>query len=435
MRKTYSAKTATAVIIANMVGSGVFVALGFQLATIQSPFLIVMLWALGGLIAICGALSYAELGAQLPRSGGEYNFLTEIYHPAAGFVSGWISATVGFAAPAAAVAIAFAAYATPWMEGAQGPIQQLIACGLIIVCALFHMFSRRQSAGFQNIFTLFKIGFILFFVIGGFLLAPDKQAVSFMPEQGDLSAAIIGPFFVALIYVSYAYSGWNAATYISGELDNAQKSLPKVLLAGTALVTVLYVALNAFFLSVAPIEALTSTGDEVRVGFIAAKYAFGEGMAGVMSFIIAALLVSSVSAMTLAGPRALQMIGQDYPKLKWLATTNEDGLPFRAIAFQSMVAITLILTASFKAILVFAAALLALNTLLAVFGVIILRMREPQAERPFKAPLYPLPPLIYVGLNIALLIFVLQDNPASGLWALGIILAGLLAWFFVKTKD
>jgi len=220
-KNAFTARTAAAIIIANMVGVGVFTALGKQLVSIDSLFAVMMLWVIGGLAALCGALSYAELGASLPRSGGEYTFLGKAYHPAAGFISGWVSATIGFAAPSAAVALAFSKYTAAIMPFTVSPlIQKLIACLLVIILAGLHARSRKISGTTQTGFTAIKIVLITAFILAAFLLTASPQTLNLMPSGNDPKIMGSVPYGVALIYVSFAYTGWNAATYVSGEMDS-----------------------------------------------------------------------------------------------------------------------------------------------------------------------------------------------------------------------
>jgi len=298
--------TITAIVIANMVGTGVFTSLGFQLLDIGSGFVILLLWATGGLIAVAGAMTYAELGAAFPRSGGEYNFLAEIYHPAVGFVAGWTSVTIGFAGPTALAAMTFAAYATSILDASPSAwVERALAVGLVTLLTLVHAGRRRNSGGVQLVFTTLKVVVIVGFCLGAFLLVDEPQAVRFLPAREDAVLLTSGGFAVSLIYVSYAYTGWNAATYLSSELENPQRTLPGILLTGTLTVTLLYVALNFIFLYAAPMDELRG---EVEVGLIAAKAAFGEIGGRLTGLVLAMLLVSTVSAMLMAGPRVLQVM-------------------------------------------------------------------------------------------------------------------------------
>jgi APA family basic amino acid/polyamine antiporter len=425
-RTTFTPRTAAAIIIANMVGVGVFTALGYQLVDIDSVFAIMMLWIIGGLAALCGALSYAELGASLPRSGGEYTFLGEAYHPAAGFISGWVSATIGFAAPTAAVAIAFAKYSGAILPfGLNAAAQKGLACALVIILALLHSRSRRVSGVTQTGFTAIKIALIAAFIFAAFFITADPQALKLAPVAGDGAVMTSVPFGIALIYVSFAYTGWNAATYISGEMENPQRDLPRVLFFGTALVTVLYVLLNLAFLYAAPAEALRG---EVEIGYIAAEYIFGETGGRIVGGMLALLLISTVSAMTLAGPRALQAVGEDYRAMSWLSRSTAEGVPWAAILFQSGIAVFFILTQTFEQILVFAGAMLAFNSLLAIIGLFVLRVRQPDLPRPYKTWGFPVVPLIYLAITAFTLVFVVVDRPMAALSGLGLIGAGFIFW-------
>lgn len=426
-RAKFRHTTVIAIVIANMIGTGVFTSLGFQLFELRSGFVLLALWAIGGIIAVCGAMTYAELGAAMPRSGGEYNFLTRIYHPAAGFVSGWVSATIGFAAPTALAAITFAAYATSVLPDEPDPwLRKILACGLVVLMMIIHSGRRRNSGGLQVIFTILKVGVIVIFCSAALYAVDVAQPVQFLPSSGDGALMTSGAFAVSLIYVSYAYTGWNAATYLSSELENPQRTLPWILISGTMIVMVLYVALNYVFLKVASMDAMTG---QVEIGVIAAKAAFGSTGGRFTSVVLAMLLISTVSAMTIAGPRVLQVIGEDFHGLRFLAKTNADGIPSRAIYIQSALTLIFVLTSSFESILIFAGFTLALNSFVTVMGIFVLRIRQPDLPRPYRTFAYPIPPLIYLALTGWTLYFVLVSKPTEGLFGLGIIAAGLLFYF------
>ncbi|MEL7022753.1 MAG: amino acid permease [Pseudomonadota bacterium] len=420
--KLFTSRTAFSIVIANMVGTGVFTSLGYQLADIESGFVLLSLWAIGGVVAFCGAMSYAELGATMPRSGGEYYFVGRIYHPAAGFVSGWVSATVGFAAPTALAAITFSKYLSRAF-----PNIPVTASAVLLVAALTvtHATHRRTSGSVQIAFTAIKVGLIVVFCVGAMLVVDSTQPVVFTPSAGDGALMTAGAFAISLIYVSYAYTGWNVATYLSSELDNPQRNLPWVLGGGTLLVATLYLALNYVFLKVAPIDALRG---QIEVGYIAAEYAFGAGIARIMGVILALLLVSTVSAMIIAGPRVYQAIGQDHALFARLASTNRFGVPAFAIYFQGVVTIIFIVTSSFEFILKFSGFILALNTLATVIGLFVLRWREPDRPRPFRAWGYPITPIIFLALTSWTLWYVVTDEPGTGWLALVIIAAGLVSY-------
>jgi APA family basic amino acid/polyamine antiporter len=379
-----------------------------------------MLWIVGGLTALCGALTYAELGAALPRSGGEYNFLSRIYHPAAGFISGWVSATIGFAAPTALAAITFGTYLASVFP-ALDPVW--LAATLLLALTAVHATTHRASGGVQRAFTALKVGLIALFCITAWVLVEAPQPVAFLPQGGDGALLTSGAFAVSLIYVNYAYTGWNAATYLTSELEDPRRSLSRVLVLGTAVVMVLYVLLNFTFLYVAPMTAMEG---KLEIGYVAAQYVFGDFGAALMGVVLALLLVSTVSAMVMAGPRVLQVIGQDFRTFGFLARINRDEVPYVAVTLQSVVALLFIVTASFESILVFAGFTLGVNTFFAVLGVFVLRLKQPDLERPYRIPFYPLPPLIYLGFTGWTLFYILLQRPVEGLWGLAIIVAGAL---------
>jgi len=423
----FSPFSVASIVIANMIGTGVFATLGYQLVDIQSGFVILCLWVLGGIVAVCGALCYAELGARLPRSGGEYNFLGRIYHPLAGFISGWVSATVGFAAPTSLAAITFGTYLS-LVFPVLSPL--LLATTLVVILTLVHATSHRYSAGLQNIFTLTKIGVIVIFSVTALFAVDAFQPVRFVPNTTDIGAIANGTFAVALIYVGYAYSGWNAATYLIGEIDNPARILPPVLAAGTGIVMLLYVLLNSVFLLVAPIDALAG---KLEVGYIAAGYAFGDFGATIIGVTLALLLVSTVSAMILAAPRVLQVVGEDYSIFRYLSRVNRHNIPARAILIQGTIALVFMWSASFESILIFAGATMALNTLFAVIGLVVLRWRDTgrvSAARPvFQVPWYPLPPVIFIGVTLWTLVYLVIERPVEILFSFGVIATGAAGYF------
>lgn len=430
MKTYFSPMTALAVVIANMIGTGVFTSLGFQLVTLQSGFPLIMLWVVGGIVAICGALSYAELGAALPRSGGEYNFLGRIYHPGAGFVSGWISSTVGFSAPVALAAMTFGAYTTSsLLPGASETLtlwtERGLAIALIVILTAIHTRQRETSGTFQSIFTAIKVVVILLISVAGLVLVTEFQPISLMPQPNDGGALTSSAFAVSLIYVSYAYTGWNVATYLTDELKEPQHSLPRVLFAGAFGVMLLYILLNAVFLLTTPMDKLVG---ELEVGVIAARHVFGEVGAMFTGAVLGVLLISTVSAMTIAGPRVLQVVGQDIRTFRFLAKSNDDGMPTTAVLVQSGLALLFVVTATFDQVLIFASFTLALNSLFAVFGLFVLRWRQPDLPRPFRVPLFPIVPLVYLSLTIWTLAYVAVERPQEVLVSLALIGTGIVIY-------
>ncbi len=422
-----SVVTATAVIVADMVGTGVFTSLGFQVATLPSGFAVLMLWIVGGVSAFCGAISYAELAAALPRSGGEYHFLSRIYHPAAGFLAGWISATVGFAAPVALAAMAAGSY-TNGILPAVDP--KLISFVLVWLVTLFHLRDLKLGAAFQNASTLFKVVLIVGIIVAGFF-APDPESVSFAPASADWLLIASAPFAVGLVFVMYSYSGWNASTYIINEIRDPQRNVPRSLFIGTLFVAVLYVLLNAAFLRVSPMSEMAG---EVDVGLIAGRHLFGESGGKLMGGLIAIGLISSISSMTWIGPRVSMSMGEDFPALRFLASKTQTGIPLAAIALQFAIVNVLMLTSSFEKVLVYIQFTLVLSSFATVLGVIVLRLRQPELPRPFKAWGYPVTPLIFLGVSLFMMVYIVQSRPSESLAGCLTLLLGLLVYFATRAR-
>jgi APA family basic amino acid/polyamine antiporter len=417
--------TCVALVMANMIGTGVFASLGFQVAALPSPFLIVVLWILGGLVALCGALSYAELAAALPRSGGEYNFLTQVYHPAVGFMGGFVSVVVGFAAPIAATAMISGAYLAAAFPGLPAfGASFAVALGL----AAMHAVTIRTSGLFQVLVTGLKIGLILAFLVFGIWKghAPEQ---GFGPRPGDWTAMVSAPFAISLMYVLYSYTGWNAAAYIMSEVRRPERTVPRALLLATILVTILYVGLNAVFLASGPMEDFA---DKKEVGEIAARHLLGESGGRIMAGLIGFGLVSAISAMTWAGPRVAQTIGQDFPALGFLAQTSAGGVPRRALALQTAIVVTLLATGTFEAIIAYAFVAILTCSFLAVLGVIVLRVRKPQLARPFRCWGYPVTPLVFLLLNGFTLVYTIQEKPFEAIAGIATLAAGIGLYFVAK---
>ena len=409
-------------VIANMVGTGVFTSLGFQLMGLQNSVSILILWAVGGVLAFCGALVYGELGAAMPRSGGEYNYLSKIYHPAVGFLSGWISLTVGFSAPVALACMAMSGYIHSVIP-AINPM--IFALCVLTVITLVHSFSINTGSKFQNVFTVFKITLILIFVISGFILIDVPQPIHADFTSFTLPDLMNKNFAQSLIFVTYAFSGWNAAAYIAGDIKNPQKNLPKSLFISTIAVTAAYLLLNFVFLYSSPKADLIG---QVEVGFIAANSIFGSTGGVIMALLISILLISTISSMVFVGPRVSQVMGEDYKLLKPLAYKTKNQIPINAVWLQYGISAILIITASFSQVMTYAGFTLNIFTLLAVFGVIVHRYRFPKAVRPFKTWGYPVTPLLYAAIIVWTLFFLLQTNTKESLYGLLTVLVGLVIY-------
>ena len=412
--------TATCLVVANMIGTGVFTSLGFQLAGGLTPFVILMLWLVGGVCAFCGSVAYAELAAALPRSGGEYHFLARIFHPSVGFLAGWAAVTAGFAAPVALAAMAFGKY----IHGIRPALPELpLAFAALAAITVAILASARLRQWFQDFSTSLKLLTILAFIVAGFLAPATGSALT--PQAGDTVRMFSPEFATSLIYVMFAYAGWNASSYVTGEVQNPSRNVPLSMAIGTILVTVLYIALNAVFLRVAPAAELTG---KLEVGLIAGTRALGATGGKWMALLIAGGLLSTVGAMQWIGPRVLATMGEDSRPLRPFSIMNASGIPIFATLAQTAIVIVMLATGTFETVLTYVQFTITLCSALAVFGVFVLRRREPNLPRPVRAWGYPVTPIIFLAVNGWMIWHVLKKSPLESLAGLGTLLAGLIVF-------
>jgi APA family basic amino acid/polyamine antiporter len=423
--KGISLLTATCIVIANMVGTGIFTSLGFQVGDLPSGFAIVVLWSIGGLCAMCGALSYAELGAALPRSGGEYHFLREIYHPAAGFLAGWVSATVGFAAPVAIAAIPFGTFLADIFPGTN---PMLVSLAVVWITTFVLLWDLKLGSAFQVASTILKVALIVVIIGAGFFVTAT-QPISFLPAKGDSALIVSAPFAISLFWVMYAYSGWNASTYITSELRNPSRDIPLSVGIGTVVVIVLYVGMNAAFLRTTPAAEMIG---KQQVALIAGEHIFGVAGGKVMACFICLGLVSTVSAMMWIGPRVTATMGEDFGVLAWLARRNRRGVPTTAILTQFAIVNVMLLTATFQKVVNYVQFSLTLCSALVVFGLFMLRWQRPDLPRPYRVWGYPITPAIFLAISGWMLWHLLADNSTRGPSLLGLatVMLGLVIYFF-----
>ena len=416
-----SVPVATSIVVADMIGVGVFTSLGFQVKDIPSGFAILLLWTVGGIVALCGVFCYSELGAMFPRSSGEYNFLSRAYHPAFGFLAGWVSATVGFAAPVALAAMAFGEYGKSVFPNAP---PMWLAVAVVWLVSIVQLTGLKHSGTFQLVATILKVALIVAFLALGFAVG-ERQPITFGPVADDLAHIASAPFAIGLVFVMYSFSGWNAATYITGEMHAPQRSLPRSLLAGTLIVLVLYVALNAVFLYSTPIDSLAG---QLDVAVVAGRAIFGDIGGRIVGAMICVGLISSISAMMWIGPRVMMTMGEDIPALRVFSRRSVSGAPAYAILLQLAVANLLLLTRSFEAVLEFIQFALLFCSFFTVLGVIKLRITDPDLPRPYRAWGYPVTPLVFLLVTAFMMYHLLTERPVQSLASALIMLAGLVIY-------
>lgn len=417
-------KTAAALVISNMIGTGVFTSLGYQLTDIQNTFSIVLIWSLGGLFALIGAFTYAELGTNFDDSGGDYVFLSKLIHPIVGYVYAWVSLTVGFTAPIAISVMAMKSYLNPINPSI---FNDWFGIFVILILTAIHSISIGQSGKFQNISTGIKIGFVLLLIILGFSLVPDQELTAINLSSSWKEEIFLPGFAVSLLYVTYAYTGWNSAAYIVDEIDDPRRNLPKALLIGTALVTVFYILLQIVFLKHASVEQLSG---KVEVAFIAFKNALGPEGSNWISYFIAIQLIATISGYLWIGSRITFAMAKDHSLWKKIAVKNKNGIPVRALWLQAGISILLTLTGTFEQVLLYASFVLQLMGTLTIASIFWLKGRKDAYKSPFK----PFLQIAFILFSLWILGYMLVEKPKESAIGLLFVLSGV-ATYFLSNKS
>lgn len=417
--KKISWKTAAGIVIANMIGTGVFTSLGFQLAVVQNTWTILLLWTFGGIMALLGALVYAELGTHFRRTGGDYIFLSETIHPLVGYLYAWVSLVVGFSAPIAIAAMAMNNYLSPVVGETQLP-----GLFFLVLIPAVHIFSVSSSAKFQNGMTILKIAFVLALIGVGLAFGSNSTSPALNFSDSWKEEILLPGFAVSLIYVFYAYTGWNSAAYIIEEVDQPKKNLPKALIGATLLVMVIYVLLQLVLLKHASVSQLSG---QVQVADIAFGNLFGPNGALWVSLFIGVQLIATISGYAWVGPRVTYAMAKDYKLWRPLAKVNGQNIPVRAIVLNTGISLVLFVSGSFEQIMLYAGFILQLMSTVTVYSSLKIKNQEG-----FKTPFKPLPQLIYLGFSIALMGYLLVDRPKESLAGIGILLLGWAVYAFDK---
>jgi APA family basic amino acid/polyamine antiporter len=445
--KKYTRSVAVNMVIANMIGTGIFTTLGYQVNPefgIPDPFAILMIWLVGGIVSLCGATVYGEIATRVNKSGGEYAFLSEIYHPIVGFVSGWISIVVGFSAAIAALALATGEYFLPLLGMAKEdtllsiPITKIVATIAILLVVLVHVRGVKFGGMFQNAMTYVKLGLVAVFLIVPFIFIGDYEGanISFAPSAHSWDTIFSLPFAGAMVWVFFAYSGWNASSYIVGSLENPKNNLPFSLIIGTIIVTVLYLMLNFVFMYVATFEEL---GSGLDLGNIVANKILGPKVGLIFSAVFSLALISGVSAMFIAGPRVAQEIGKDYKLFKALGKQTEGGAPLLAIVTIMVSSLSMVFFLDFGSLIEFTGVTLAIFSLLTVFGIFILRSRKSKVENKsngiVKAWGYPITPIVFIAISAWMIYYFVNIKTEVIWWFLIAISPAIIIYFISKRAE
>jgi len=453
--------TAVCVVVGNMIGTGIFGTTGYALADMGQAGLVLLLWLVGGMTAIAGALSYAELASIWPEAGGEYVYLKNTFGKLPAFMTGWVSLTVGFSAAVAVCALVFTEYLADFMASiAGGPLaalfadavfQKILAAGVIVFFTCTHILGVRRGTLLQNFLTIIKALIVAALIVGGLLAAgaahTERLGAGFDAQAATLLGGLawmlhptaplpaLPQIALTLLIVMFAYSGWNASAYIAGEIKEPAKNLPRALFWSALGITVVYFLFNIVYLLAVPTEELAGQG---AVGAVAARGLFGEDAARFFSLGIAVILLSAISSQIFIGPRVSYAMARDRMLFRSLGLLHERyETPHRAILLQAAVSVTYIFLGSAEMLMQYMGFALSVFPLIAVAGLIVLRIRRPDLERPWKVPLFPLFPAIYIALTLIMMIASLMAWTATSLFALMILAASIpvyFAWRYFVTK-
>lgn len=412
-------KTAVAIVVSNMIGTGIFTTLGFQLTDITNTYSIFLLWFIGGILALFGAFCYAELGSHFKGNGGDFIYLKETYHPLLGYLVSWISLIIGFSSPVALAALAMSKY----LSAFDVSFGNSFAVGIIFLVSVFLSFSLQASSRFHNFFTLIKIAFIIVLIIIGIGISDSEAIGNSLKFDDSWQKEIMLPAFAtSLVFVTYSYTGWNSASYIAGEIKDVQKNLPKSLIVGTVFVTVCYLLVNFIMLKHAPVNQLAGKEDVMGE---AANNMMGNTFGKIVNIFIALQLVATISGYLWVGSRLTQAFAKENRLWKSLSVGNKKGIPVRAIFAHAVIATLIILTGSFKEIFVYTAFILQLFATLAISTAYFIKKED---RKIFKSNLFYIFPTVFLLFSIYILYFTLIHNPKESIIGLGIVAVGIVLY-------
>lgn len=439
LQRTLGLFPITNIVIANMIGAGIFMTSGLLMADLKNPLLMIILWIVGGIIAMCGALSYGELGANIPQAGGEYIFLSKLYNPLFGFLSGWVSFIVGFSAPIAASSIGFSEYfcrAFPqvivWGNavGISSPllIKKILSIIVIIMFTFVHLRGITFGSIIQNYLTMLKVAMILALIIIGFGFGSGDFGNLFQGENFHFNFNGWKTTGLSLMWIMFAYSGWNASTYIGSEIKNPQKNLPTSLFLGTGIVMLLYLLINFVFVYAIPPKEMSGV---VSIGGLAMGNLFGAKVEILFSLLIAFALFSSLSAYIILGPRVYYSMAKEGYFFKFVSEINEKyAVPTKAILFQAAISLIMVASGTFDQILTYMGFSLGIFPILAVLGVFKLR----HLKYEIKLPGFPVVQIVYLVAGFSMLILSFFERPVESSIAIITMLVGIPAYILFRQR-
>ena len=417
-RRRLGLGAASALVVANMIGAGLFTTSGFALADLGEPRWVLLAWLVGGVVALCGALSYGGIARRIPVSGGEATYLSRTVHPVLGFMAGWVSVFAGFAGPIAAAALALEAYlATALARGIPGGLTGAL---VIFAAALLHGLRPRLGTASLTGLVVLKAALLLGFLVWGASVSPEIPAPT--PVSID-----VGAFAVTLVWISFSYSGWNGAIYLAGEIREPDRNLQRALWLPTLGVALLYLATNALFLASGSVEALAGRAD---IGAAAAGLLGGPAAERAVAGIICLALLTSISVMVLSGPRVLAQLARDGMLPSGLAQGG--AAPSRAIAFQAALAIAIVFVSDLGELIATLGFTLGISAAGTVGVAAWLRQREGADRVPI--PGHPWVPAVFIGFTLTGSAFLVQRNPDEAAIGTAVLLAGIPAYWLARRR-
>ncbi len=440
LQKYVGLRSGTLLVLANIIGAGIFTTTGFQAADLGHPGYIFLLWIIGGLLAICGALCYAELGAAMPEGGAEYVYLRRTYGGMLGFMTAFVSLFAGFSAPIASALKGFARYLSYWFPVLEDPPVLLglvdatdcIALGLVWLLIGIQLRGSEAGLRFSDAITFFKvIGIIAIIVAAAAIGQGDVGGFTTTSETYTNlgTAGLFSAMATSLIFVMFCYSGWNASAYIAGEFRNPQRDLPPSLILGTGMVMALYIGINAVYFYGASVDELAGVAE---VGLVASKNLFGPVGVSLVTIVLCVSLLASATAMTIVGPRVSVALGRDYHAFRFLSVIKGSrGVPANALILQGVVTSIIIVSGRIDQIMQYAGFTLSLFASLAVSCVIVLRIKHPDMPRPFRTWGYPLTPILFLSVSGWMMFWAFQGRPVES--TLGLATAAIGGVLFFAT--
>jgi basic amino acid/polyamine antiporter, APA family len=443
LKRRLGTVSATALVVSNMIGTGIFTTSGYLAGDLGSPGLVIGIWFAGALVALAGALCYAELGSNFPRSGGEYVYLTEAWGPAWGFVDGWVSFVAGFSAAIATSALAIASYLgyfypaldprqTAASDVAIGPLVlhfgggHLLGCAVVLLFTAFNVFGVGEVAKLQNFLTGGKLLVLVLFLVLGFAVGHGDWGHFSQNAERTSTSPVASQFLISLVFVYFGYSGWNAAVYVAEEIRDPSRTLPIALVLGTTLVAMFYAALNCLYIYANPLESMKGVN---AVGAQASTALFGGAAGGLFAAAMAASLLATVNAMSMVGPRVYYAMARDGAFFRVATRLHPKWKsPWITVIAQGLCCCVLIITGTFESLVYYIGFMLWLFTALSVLALVKFRKRADWQPTRWVSLAYPMIPLLYVSANLLVFVYFVNARRGEAAWSLLTVLGGALLY-------